>query len=84
MVHSDVEDVVPLRMSRGRQRAIGSLMVVTPMGAERHYTRSYSEFMELLKKDSEFREWMQPIEADLVTLLTGPSWMGAPAFPTHR
>jgi len=84
MVQSDLEDVVPLRLSRGRQRAIGSMMVVTPMGAERHYTRSYSEFMQMLKSDAEFREWMQPIEADLVTLLTGPSWMGAPAFPIHR
>lgn len=29
------------RISRGSQRAIGSLMVVTPMGAQRHYTMSY-------------------------------------------
>ena len=33
---------IPLRISRGMQRAIGAMMVVTPVGAKRHYTMSYS------------------------------------------
>jgi hypothetical protein len=59
-------------------------MVVTPMGAERHYTRTYSEFVQLLREDPVFAEWLQPVEADLVKLLTGTSWMGASVFPLHR
>ncbi|KXZ42731.1 hypothetical protein GPECTOR_121g431 [Gonium pectorale] len=31
-------------VSRGAQRSIGSMMVVTPMGASRHYTLSYGDF----------------------------------------
>uniref|UniRef100_A0A383VER7 Uncharacterized protein n=1 Tax=Tetradesmus obliquus TaxID=3088 RepID=A0A383VER7_TETOB len=76
--------VVPLRVSRGSQRAIGSQMGCTPLGSERHYTHSYSTFLGKLQTEPEFAAWLQPIEADLAALLTGPSWMGEPAARTHR
>eukprot|EP00879_Flechtneria_rotunda_P009843 GHRR01010295.1.p1 GENE.GHRR01010295.1~~GHRR01010295.1.p1 ORF type:complete len:468 (+),score=159.46 GHRR01010295.1:777-2180(+) len=69
---------IPLRVSRGSQRAIGSLMGATPIGVERHYTFSYSQFLGRLKAEPEFAAWLQPIETDLAALLTGPSWMGEP------
>jgi len=65
-----------LRISRGLQRAIGSVMVATPMGAERHYTLSYSEFVARLRSDPQFAAWFRPLERDLAALLTGPSWRG--------
>jgi hypothetical protein len=65
-----------LRISRGIQRAVGALMTATPMGAERHYTLSYSEFVRRLKGDEEFRAWFRPLEHDLAALLTGPCWRG--------
>ena len=37
---ADIEDLYILRSSRGAQRAIGSYMISTPMGASRHYTLS--------------------------------------------
>jgi hypothetical protein len=49
-MHAAEATTVPLRISRGMQRAIGSAMIVTPMGAKRHYTLSYSEFVRQLKK----------------------------------
>lgn len=76
--------VVPLRVSRGSQRAIGSQMGCTPLGSERHYTHSYSTFLGKLQAEPEFAAWLQPIEGDLAALLTGPSWMGEPAARTHR
>ncbi|KAF6261278.1 hypothetical protein COO60DRAFT_1502215 [Scenedesmus sp. NREL 46B-D3] len=76
--------VVPLRVSRGSQRAIGSQMGCTPLGSERHYTHSYSTFLGKLQAEPDFAAWLQPIEADLAALLTGPSWMGEPAARTHR
>eukprot|EP00878_Enallax_costatus_P024023 GHUV01025610.1.p1 GENE.GHUV01025610.1~~GHUV01025610.1.p1 ORF type:complete len:472 (+),score=95.66 GHUV01025610.1:590-2005(+) len=74
---------VPLRVSRGAQRAIGSQMGATPLGSERHYTHSYSAFLAKLKAEPDFACWLQPIEADLAALLTGPSWMGEPPAPAH-
>jgi hypothetical protein len=67
-----------LRISRGLQRAVGAVMTVTPMGAERHYTLSYSDFVERLRTDAQFAAWFRPIERDLAALLTGPSWRGQP------
>lgn len=67
-----------LRISRGLQRAVGAVMTATPMGAERHYTLSYSEFVQRLRSDPSFAAWFAPVERDLVALLTGPSWRGQP------
>jgi hypothetical protein len=67
-----------LRISRGLQRAVGSVMTATPMGAERHYTLSYSDFVLRLRTDAAFASWFAPLERDLVALLTGPSWRGRP------
>lgn len=53
-------------------------------GSERHYTHSYSTFLGKLQAEPDFAAWLQPIEADLAALLTGPSWMGEPAARTHR
>jgi hypothetical protein len=75
---------VPLRVSRGSQRAVGSQMGATPLGSERHYTHSYSTFLAKLSAEPDFAAWLQPIEADLAALLTGPSWMGEPLSPVHR
>lgn len=65
-----------LRISRGIQRAIGASMTATPMGAERHYTLSYDDFVRRLRTDAEFASWFAPVERDLAALLTGPSWRG--------
>ncbi|KAI8465543.1 MAG: hypothetical protein J3K34DRAFT_436678 [Monoraphidium minutum] len=75
---------VPLRISRGLQRAIGACMVVTPVGAKRHYTMSYSDFAVRLRSDQSFAAWFQPIEEGLADLLTGPGWAGDQPFPCHR
>ena len=40
---SDIEDLYIMRVSRGAQRAIGSYMISTPMGASRHYTLSFGK-----------------------------------------
>lgn len=40
---ADIEDLYILRISRGAQRAIGSYMISTPMGASRHYTLSFGK-----------------------------------------
>ncbi|KAF8071343.1 hypothetical protein HT031_001427 [Scenedesmus sp. PABB004] len=81
----DDSTIIPLRVSRGSQRAIGSQMGATPLGSERHYTHSYSTFLGKLKAEPDFAAWLQPIEADLAALLTGPSWMGEPIAPApHR
>jgi len=53
-------------------------------GAERHYTHSYSTFLAKLKAEPDFACWLQAIETDLASLLTGPSWMGEPTTTPHR
>lgn len=75
---------VPLRVSRGAQRAIGSLMIVTPMGAQRHYTMTYSDFCIKMKDMPEFSTWFRPLEKELLALLTGPKWAGQGPFPLNR
>jgi hypothetical protein len=59
-------------------------LLCAPAGSERHYTHSYSTFLGKLQAEPDFATWLQPIEADLAALLTGPSWMGEPAARTHR
>ncbi|GBG00385.1 hypothetical protein Rsub_13137 [Raphidocelis subcapitata] len=75
---------VPLRISRGLQRAIGAMMVTTPAGAKRHYTMSYADFANRLQTDPSFAAWFQPIEEALADLLTGPCWDGETVFPVGR
>ena len=73
-----------MRVSRGHQRAIGTLMITTPMGAERHYTMSYGDFHTLLESDPAFARWFEEIEADAIDLATGPGWRGEGPFPVGR
>lgn len=73
-------DVALVRISRGHQRAIGSFMITTPMGAERHYTLSYGEFSHKLETEAEFRHWFDNIESDIMDLATGPLWQGEGPF----
>ena len=49
---ADIEDLYILRVSRGAQRAIGSYMISTPMGASRHYTLSFGEKGERRERES--------------------------------
>jgi hypothetical protein len=53
-------------------------------GAERHYTHSYATFLAKLKAEPDFACWLQAIETDLASLLTGPSWMGESNLTPHR
>ena len=78
------DDVEVLRISRGAQRAIGSFMISTPMGAERHYTLSYGEFCHRLTADPEFAARLAPLRADIALLASGPRWTGAKPFPAGR
>ncbi|PRW20927.1 hypothetical protein C2E21_8600 [Chlorella sorokiniana] len=68
------------RISRGTQRAIGSLMITTPQGAERHYTLSYAEFCRRLETEPSFAVWFKQIEADVRELMTGDAWAGERPF----
>lgn len=73
-----------IRISRGHQRAIGTLMITTPMGAERHYTMSYGDFHTRLESDPSFSRWFTEMEADAMHLATGPVWRGEGPFPVNR
>ena len=77
-------DAEVLRISRGAQRAVGSFMISTPMGAERHYTLSYGEFCARLSSDSAFAARMAPIRSDIAALATGEPWDGEGPFPAGR
>ncbi|KXZ55276.1 hypothetical protein GPECTOR_3g413 [Gonium pectorale] len=73
-----------LHMSRGTQRAVGSFMIITPMGAPRHYTLSYSDFYRRFYSDPSFAAWLQPIFEDLVRLTAIPGgWPGVGPFPVN-
>ena len=80
----DVDDAYVFRISRGAQRAIGSFMISTPMGAERHYTLSYGEFCERLGADPAFAARIAPLRADVAALASGPRWGGVGPFPVTR
>lgn len=73
-----------LRVSRGYQRAIGTLMITTPMGAERHYTMSYGDFHSRLESDPNFARWFEEMEAGAMELATGPVWRGEGPFPVGK
>ena len=53
---ADIEDLYILRISRGAQRAIGSYMISTPMGASRHYTLSFGKRKEERERERELEE----------------------------
>ena len=55
------KEAAGLRVSRGAQRAIGSYMVTTPMGAERHYTLSYGDFRMRCDTDAWFKQWFEQV-----------------------
>lgn len=80
---TDVMDI-KLRISRGYQRAIGTLMITTPMGASRHYTVSYGDFHARLDKEPSFRYWFEEIERDIASLCKGQPWQGESPFPLNR
>ena len=73
-----------LRVSRGQQRAIGTLMITTPMGAERHYTMSYGDFHSKLDEDPSFARWFIDIKANVRELAAGFAWKGESPFPCGR
>lgn len=73
-----------LRVSRGYQRAIGTMMITTPMGAERHYTMSYGDFHTRLETDPHFSRWFEEMEAGAMDLASGPVWRGEGPFPIGR
>ncbi|GFR39648.1 hypothetical protein Agub_g114 [Astrephomene gubernaculifera] len=74
-----------LHMSRGTQRAVGSFMIITPVGAPRHYTLSYSDFYWHFYRDPAFAAWLRPIFEDLVGLIATPGgWPGVGPFPVNR
>lgn len=50
----DLSRLDAFKISRGVQRAIGSLMITTPNGAEVHYTMSYAAVCFLLLPKSAF------------------------------
>lgn len=70
-----------MRVSRGAQRAIGTFMISTPMGAERHYTGSYGDFTSRLDDVPSFAKWFEQLQADALDLSTGPPWRGEGPFP---
>ena len=51
---------LPVSLCRA-QRAIGSYMVTTPMGAERHYTLSYGDFRMRSDADAAFKLWFEQV-----------------------
>ncbi len=75
---------IKLRISRGYQRAIGTLMITTPMGASRHYTVSYGDFHARLDQEPSFRYWFEEIERDIASLCKGQPWVGESPFPLNR
>ncbi|GLI60565.1 hypothetical protein VaNZ11_002724 [Volvox africanus] len=73
-----------LHMSRGTQRAVGSFMIITPFGAPRHYTLSYSDFYRRFYCDETFAAWLEPVFSDLVALIDTPGgWPGCAPFPVN-
>lgn len=60
-VPRECTDAMLMRVSRGMQRAIGSAMIVTPMGAKRHYTMSYVDFCARLDTNPQFSALFESI-----------------------
>lgn len=73
-----------MRLSRGHQRAIGTKMIITPMGAERHYTMSYGDFHTRLDADPSFELWFANLRSETERLAQGETWKGEAPFPIGR
>lgn len=73
-----------LRISRGHQRAIGTYMIITKMGAQRHYTMSYGDFHAKLESDEAFRSWFSEIETEILEMTKGEPWLGESPFPLNK
>ena len=77
---------IPLRLSRGFQRAIGTMMILTDFGASRHYTLSYGQFFERLSDDASpsWRTWFTDISEDVAYLARAGLWEGEGPFPLNK
>mmetsp|Transcript_13129 Transcript_13129/g.35736 ORF Transcript_13129/g.35736 Transcript_13129/m.35736 type:complete len:416 (+) Transcript_13129:1-1248(+) len=62
------EYVPLLRLSRGAQRAIGSMMIITPPGASRQYTLPYYDFVNRIETDPTMSRWFESLRHDLRAL----------------
>ncbi|KAF5835793.1 hypothetical protein DUNSADRAFT_6882 [Dunaliella salina] len=62
------ECVPLLRLSRGAQRAIGSMMIITPPGASRQYTLPYYDFVNRIETDPSMSRWFESLRHDLRAL----------------
>lgn len=77
----DLSRLDAFKISRGVQRAIGSLMITTPNGAEVHYTMSYAAFCDRMANDPAFAEWFKLIRRDIAAVSNGDRWVGQKPFP---
>ena len=56
-------------------------MITTPMGAARHYTKSFAEFCDDLEENPGFARWFAALEQDVQALASEESWDGRGPFP---
>lgn len=79
-------EYIPLRLSRGFQRAIGTMMILTDFGASRHYTLSYGQFFERLNDEASpnWRTWFADITKDVAYLAKAGLWEGEGPFPLNK
>jgi hypothetical protein len=79
-------EYIPLRLSRGFQRAIGTMMILTDFGASRHYTLSYGQFFERLNDEASpnWRTWFADITEDVAYLAKAGLWEGEGPFPLNK
>lgn len=79
-------EYIPLRLSRGFQRAIGTMMILTDFGASRHYTLSYGQFFERLNDEGlpNWRTWFTDISEDVAYLAKAGLWEGEGPFPLNK
>ena len=56
-------------------------MIITPLGADRHYTASYSDFCVRYKGEPEFAKWLHGLHSDITELVKGEAWKGQGPFP---
>ena len=81
----NAREYIPLRVSRGFQRAIGTMMILTDFGASRHYTLSYGQFFERLNDETtpNWRTWFADISEDVTYLAQASLWEGEGPFPLN-
>ena len=77
----NAREYIPLRISRGFQRAIGTMMILTDFGASRHYTLSYGQFYELL---NDVRFTCTPLCLTITHALISCTWIGQESAPNWR